>query len=221
MRWAGLAAFVAGLCYIVVGLFHPANVPSSVTTTTWAYVHYAATAMGFFGLFGMAGLYSRQVDKIGWLGTAGFVLFSLWLGLMMCVSFIEAFILPLMAVQAPAFVAGFVGMFTGVASQVDLGALPTLWNISGPMYILGGLLFGIGTFRARVLSRWAAALVGLGTALGPVAAFFPPQLTGIIAVPVGLGLAWLGYSLMIERREKTTEAAPQTKGAKSGAASAA
>jgi len=221
MRWAGLAAVVAGLCYVVVGLFHPANVPASVTTPAWAYVHYAATAMGLFGIFGMVGLHARQAEKSGWLGTTGFVMFGLWLGLMMCLSFIEAFLLPLMADQAPAFVAGFLGMFTGAASQVDLGMLPTLWNISGPLYILGGLLFGIGTFRARILSRWAAALVGLGAALGPTAAFFPPQLTGIIAVPVGVGLAWLGYSLMIERPEQTLDAVPQPGSARPGAARAA
>jgi hypothetical protein len=34
-----------------------------------------------------------------------------------------------------------------------------LWNISGPMYILGPLLFGIATFRARVLPRWAGGLL--------------------------------------------------------------
>ena len=36
--------------------------------------------MCFFGLLGMAGLYARQAEKSGWLGLAGFLLFSLWLG---------------------------------------------------------------------------------------------------------------------------------------------
>ena len=34
--------------------------------------------MGFFGLFGIAGLYARQVEKSGWLGLAGYLLFSVF-----------------------------------------------------------------------------------------------------------------------------------------------
>ena len=54
MRWAGFSALVAGICYVLVGIFHPANVPSSVTTTRWEIVHIIACAMCFFGLLGMA-----------------------------------------------------------------------------------------------------------------------------------------------------------------------
>ena len=83
MRLAGVSAMVAGLCFIIIGMFHPVNVPSSVTTATWVNVHIVAIAMGFFGLFGMVGLYARQVEKSGWLGLAGFLLFSIWLALVM------------------------------------------------------------------------------------------------------------------------------------------
>jgi hypothetical protein len=206
MRWAGLSAMAAGLCCIVIGMFHPVNVPSSVTSATWVNVHIFATAMGFFGLFGMAGLYARQAEKSGWLGLAGFLLFSIWLGLMLPFSFVEAFILPRLATEAPAFVAGFLGMFTGIASEIDLGILPTLWNISGPMYILGPLLFGIATFRAGILPRWAAALLVLGSVLTPVGAVVPPEYQPKIMIPIGLALAWLGYALFSERRQKTSEA---------------
>lgn len=206
MRWAGVSAILAGICFIVMGLFHPVNVPESVTATTWVNVHIFAVAMGFFGLFGMAGLYVRQAEKSGWLGLAGFLLFSLWLGLVMPLSFVEAFILPQLAAVSPAFVAGFLGMFTGISSAVDLGVLPTLWNISGPMYILGPLLFGIATFRAGVLPRWAGALLTLGALLIPVGAVVPPEYQPEVAlIPVGLAIVWLGYALFSERREKSSE----------------
>ena len=87
MRLAGVSAMVAGLCFIVIGMFHPVNIPSSVTTATWVNVHIFATALGFFGLFGMAGLYTRQAEKSGWLGLAGFVLFSVWMTLVSGFSF--------------------------------------------------------------------------------------------------------------------------------------
>ena len=59
MRLAGLSALMAGICYVLVGIFHPANVPSSVTSTRWEVVHILACAMSFFGVLGMAGLYAR------------------------------------------------------------------------------------------------------------------------------------------------------------------
>ena len=207
-RWAGVSAMVAGLCFIVIGMFHPVNIPSAVTTATWVNVHIAATALGFFGLFGMAGLYARQAKESGWLGLAGFVLFTVWMTLVCGFSFVEAFILPKLATESPAFVEAFLGMLSGAASEIDLGILPTLWNISGPMYILGPLLFGIATFRARVLPRWAGALLALNVVFVPLGAVVPAEYQPMIMVPVGLALAWLGYALVSERRENASELAP-------------
>jgi hypothetical protein len=117
MRLAGVSAMLAGLCFIIIGMFHPENVPSSVTTTTWVNVHIVATALGFFGLFGMAGLYARQVEKSGWLGLTGFLLLSVWFVLITGFSFVEAFILPHLAAESPAFVESLLGMLTGVPSD--------------------------------------------------------------------------------------------------------
>lgn len=208
-RLAGLSAMAAGLSAIIVGLFHPLNIASSVTTTAWVNVHIAAIALGFFGLFGMVGLYARQAHKAGWLGLIGFVLFSVWLALVIAFSFVEAFILPHLATESPAFVEGILGMFTGSASAVDLGILPLIWKASGPMYILGPLLFAIATFRANILPRGAAALLAVGAALTPLAALFPPQYEPKVMVPVGLALAWLGYALFAEQRAKASVALPE------------
>jgi len=200
IRWAGMSALVAGVCYVIVGVFHPLNVPDSVITIRWIIVHVIAMAMSIFGLFGMAGLYARQAEKSGWLGLAGYLLFSLWLALILGFTFVEVFVLPILATAAPAFVAGWLGMFTGTASALDLGALPIVWTLTGPIYILGGLLFGIATFRAAILPRWAGILLAVGTVIGPIAILFPPEYQPKVAVPVGLALAWLGYALWSERR---------------------
>ena len=208
MRLAGLSAILAGLCFIVIGMFHPVNVPESVTTATWVNVHIFATALGFFGLFGMAGLYARQAEQSGWLGLVGFLLFSAWMTLVTGFSFVEAFILPRLATESPAFVAAILGMFSSIPSGIDLGVLPTLWNISGPLYIFGPLLFGIATFRAGVLPRWASALLVLGAVLIPVGAVVPPEYQPKIMIPVGLALAWMGYALFSERRERVLEPMP-------------
>lgn len=208
MRLAGLSAMAAGLCFLVIGMFHPVNEPSAINET-WVNVHIFATALGFFGLFGMAGLYVRQVEESGWLGLAGFLLFTTWMTLVCGFSFVEAFFLPKLTSESPAFVAGFLGMFSGAPSAVDLGILPTIWNISGPMFILGPALFGIATFRARVLPRWAAALLALNVVLAPLGGMLPPELQPkIIMIPIGLALTWLGYALFSERRANALEAVP-------------
>src|ERR1700693_790023 len=97
LRWAGLSAMAAGLIFAVVGLIHPPQIVSSVTTGTWTIVHSLTIAMSFLGLLGIAGIYARQADRAGWLGLAGFVLLSLWFVLVTGFTFFEAFILPLLA----------------------------------------------------------------------------------------------------------------------------
>jgi hypothetical protein len=99
-------------------------------------------------------------------------------------------------------------MFSSVPSDINLGVLPTLWTISGFMYILGPLLFGIATFRARVFPRWAGALLVLGAALIPVGAMVPPEWQPKIMIPVGLAFAWMGYALFSERRAPALEPSP-------------
>ena len=208
IRWAGLSAMVAGICYVLVGLFHPLNVLASVTTPTWVIVHILASAMCFFGLLGIVGLYARQAEKSGKLGLIGFGLWSVWLVLTFGFTFAETFILPQLATVAPKSVEGFMGVFTGAPSEISFGVLPTLWSLIGLVYILGGLLFGIATFRAGVLPRWAGALLAFGTALTPLAALLPPELEPKVTVPVGLALAWMGYALLSEQREKASESLP-------------
>jgi hypothetical protein len=208
IRWAGLSAMVAGICFVVLALLHPPNVLSSVTTTRWVIVHSLALAMSFFGLLGMMGLYARQVKEAGWLGLAGFLLLSLWLVLILPFTFFEVFFLPVLATEAPTFAKGFLGIFTGSASGIDFGVLAALWTLSSVLLLLGGLVFGIATFRARVLSRWAAGLLAVAAALTPAALFLPHAIQPLVAVPIGVALAWLGYALFSERREQAAEAVP-------------
>jgi hypothetical protein len=199
LRLAGLSAVLAGICYVLVGLFHPANVASSVATTPWQVVHILACAGCFFGLLGMAGLYARQAVKTGWLGLTGYILLSLWFTLIMGFSFVEAFILPHLAIPEPAFVQAWMAMFNGPSGQFDLGVLPTIWTLTAPVYILGGLLFGIATFRARILPRWAGALLAISTVVAPVAVLLPNAAQPKMAVPFGVALVWLGFALWFER----------------------
>jgi len=200
MRLAGLSALLAGVCYVLVGIFHPANVPASVTTTRWQAVHIIACAMSVFGVLGMAGLYAKQAVRTGCLGLLGYVLLSAWFVLIMGFSFVEAFVLPHVASAVPGFVQAWMGMFNGPSGAFDLGALPTIWTLTAPVYILGGLTFGIATFRAGIFPRWAGALLAVSTALAPVAALLPNASQPKTAIPMGIALVWLGFALWSQPR---------------------
>ncbi len=208
LRLAGLSAMVAGISFVAVGLIHPPNTFASVSSGAWATAHIFAIAMSIFGLLGITGIYARQVEESGWLGLAGFLLFSLWLMLAMGFTFAEAFILPLLAVDSPTFVQGFVGIFSGTSGDTNVGALATLWSLTGVLYLLGGLLFGVATLRAGILSRWAAGTFGFGAVSSLAFALLPRELEMFAAIPVGVGLAWLGYALWSERREPAAAPLP-------------
>ena len=204
IRWAGLAAMGTGILYIAIQAIHPLDVLSSVTTTRWAFVHSLSIVMDLLGLLGVAGLYARQVEKSGWLGLAGYLLFSLFWALDVAFHFIEAFVEPVVANEAPKFVAGLLGMINGVPSEISLGAIPGVYSLDGILgYVLGGLLFGIATFRAGVLPRWAGGLLAVGALLPLLlSSLVHHPFDRLFAVPVGLALAWLGYALWSERRKQ-------------------
>lgn len=210
IRWAGVSAMVAGILFVVVGMIHPAARLSAVTSPEWSIVHAVATAMCFFVLPGLAGIYARTVEETGWLGLAGFLLYSLsWL-LTAPFTFAEVLILPPMAGGSPAFVEDFLGIFSGSPGAARFGILASLWSLTGLLYMFGGVLVGITTLRAGIVSRWAAGLLAFGSALAPVAALLPPEHEPKVAVPVGLALAWLGYSLWSERNKQAPQSVSES-----------
>jgi len=209
IRWSGLAAVVAGIIFAVIQPIHPPDEVASVTTGAWAIITSLKTVMCMLFLAGITGIYARQVNKAGWLGLAGFLLLGLSWTLQTAFVFAEAFIFPLLATTAPRFVDGTLRQIAaGQASDINLGALPTIYSLGvGVAYMLGGLLFGIATLRAGILPRRAAGLLAVAAALTPLAALLPHNIQRLAAVPVGLALALLGYALWSERREQAAEPA--------------
>jgi hypothetical protein len=206
IRWTGISTIVAGVIFAAIQPIHPADVVGSVNTSAWAIITGLKTAMCLLLLLGIVGLYARHVNKAGWLGLAGFLLFGLSWALQTAFVFAESFIMPPLASVAPKFVDGFLGASYGRATEVDLGALPAIYGLMvGGGYMLGGLLFGIAIVRAGVLPRWAGGLLAATAALTPLAALFPHNIQRLAAMPMGLALAVLGYALWSERRALASE----------------
>lgn len=91
------------------------------------------------------------MERAGWLGLVGFGLFSLSWALQSGFVFAEGFILPTLAAASPSFVDSFLGIVNGSPGDMDIGAIMPAYMMVGILYLFGGLLFGIATFRAKVL----------------------------------------------------------------------
>src|SRR5919202_3341462 len=206
IRWTGVAAMAAGIIFAGIQPIHPPDVLASVTTSAWAIIQSFKLVMCLLFLVGITGIYARPADKAGWLGLAGFLLLILSWWVQTPYVFAEVFINPVLATAAPGFVESFLGIVNGHPGTMNIGALPAVYNLLiGLPYMLGGVLFGIATFRAGVLPRWPAGLLVVAAVVTPAAALLPHAIQRYAAVPTGLALAWLGYALWAERRAQVVE----------------
>lgn len=214
-RAAAVAAALSGLIYIVIQFFHPADEVSSLLTQAWVMVHSLSFGMAVLGMIGLTGIYLRQVREFGLLGLIGYALFGLFFILQSAFVFAEAFIAPPVVADAPQFAEDFVGLFGRHPAVTDLGPLAALPLVGAAVYVVGAILFGIAIVRARVLSRGAGILLIAAAAVTPIAgALLPHTLERMAAIPMGLALIWLGFSLWSDQRKNATRPAPSGHGSR-------
>ena len=182
IRWAGLAALVGGVLYLVaevLGLptLNRENFSETASTASFAIQQLAYLLGVVFVLLGLLGLYVHQSEAAGALGLIGFLV--AFLGTVLIGGFIwaSAFIAPALATEAPRF----------LDAGPPPGLLPTFI-----IFAVGWVLFGIATLRGRVFPRAAAILL----IVGAVFTVLPlPFTTVVFAVAV----AWLGFALFTGR----------------------
>ncbi|MFF9645927.1 hypothetical protein [Kitasatospora aureofaciens] len=194
-RAAGISAAIAGMLFIGVQINHPAMDVASVTTTDWAVRSAAKALMAALALAGITGMYLRQVRQTGILGFLGYVLFAAGYLLMVSTEVVAAAVLPALAHTAPGYVSDVLAAAFGGSAIHGIGAMQTVLVLSSVGYLAGGCLFGIALFRARVLARWAAALLAAGTVATVALAVLPESFNRPLAVPTGVALIGLGISL--------------------------
>ena len=204
-RAAGLAAVAAGALFIAVQVKHPEITLDFVQSTQWKVRQGMKIAMATLALAGIAGMYLRQVRQIGVLGLVGWLLFSLGYLAMLCVEAIGLVVIPTIAQTSHEYVNGIVAVATNSSSSADLGLFGALNGVQGFGYIVGGLVFGIALYRANVLSRWASALLAVA-ALATMAPLLVPMVNQrLFAVPNGIALIGLGWSLWRDQRSAAVE----------------
>jgi hypothetical protein len=201
-RAAGLAAVAAGVLFIAVQINHPPMEVASVTTTEWVVRNSMKVIMAALALAGITGMYLRQVRQAGLLGLIGYLLFASGYLVMMAIAFVAAYILPSLAETAPAYVDDVLTVAAGGTATGDVGLFTTANQISGVGYLAGGVIFGIALFRARVLARWAAALLAVATVSTVLLQVLPYSFHRFFAVPTGVALIGLGLSLWRDQRHQ-------------------
>jgi hypothetical protein len=207
-RAAGICAALAGLIFIAVQIKHPPMDVHTVTTTDWVVRSTAKAVMAALALLGITGMYLRQRREMGVLGRVGYVIFGVGYLLMLSTEIIAAFVLPGLAHSSPTYVNNVVVAALGGHPTSSIGGMQTLFDLSGLTYLVGGLLFGIALFRARVLAQWAAALLAVGTLATVALKVLPQSFNRPMAVPTGVALIGLGISLWRDQRTTAPEIAP-------------
>jgi hypothetical protein len=206
---AGIAAALAGIIFVAVQINHPAFDTYLTDTNEWVIRCSVKAVMTVLALAGLTGIYLRQVAQMRVLGLVGYVVFSIGYLLMWTTEVMAVVLLPGLTHKAPAFADSVVIASGGGHPTADIGSMQAFFAVTGGFYMLGGLLFGIALFRARVLARWAAVLLAVSTVGTAALAVLPSSFDRPLAVPEGVALIGLGISLWRDQRGSVTSSATE------------
>ncbi len=205
---AGLGAVAAGAIFIGVQINHPPVDVAHIVTTEMAVRQTAKALMAVLALVGFTGMFLRHRRRLGILALAGYLLLCVGFLAMFAVECIGALVLPIVARSNPGYVQDVLDAAVGRSPSGDIGHMSALLIASGIGYSLGGLLFGIALFRARVLARWASLLLAYATTSALALAVLPESFSRPFAIPTGIAMIGLGISLWRDqpRQTKSTDA---------------
>jgi hypothetical protein len=208
LRGTAVAAVASGALFIGVQIGHP-HFDAQFLTTSEGFVRNMAKAlMAVLGLIAVTGIYLRQVRQAGVLGVIGYLVLALGYVVIASSVLTAATVLPTVAGVDPGYVDDVSAAIAGRAPEGDIGTLRTLLRVQDVAYLAGGLVFGVALFRARVLARWAAVLLAFAGVLTVVVSSLPDPFYRLVAVPNGVALIALGFSLW--RSLRVTDPSPES-----------
>jgi hypothetical protein len=209
---AAVATVVAGTIFVLVQINHPPTVLASATTTDWFVRNAAKAVMAVLALIGLTGIYLRQRSKVGLLGLAGYLLLGMGYFMLFGTEFVATIVVPTAAPSAPGYIGDVIAGAFGGKPVGDIGPFMTVFGLTAAGYAGGGLLFGIATYRAGILWKWAAALLAVGNVSTMLLVVLPSSFNRPLAVPTGIALIGLGVSLWRDqqRQERTAQTIAST-----------
>jgi hypothetical protein len=202
-RGAAAAAVGAGALFIGVQLGHPHLDATTVATTEVVVRDSLKMLMAVLALVGITGMYLSQVRRNGILGLVGYLVLGAGYLLIMCMTYMAAFVIPQLVATDPGYVEDVITQITGGTPTGDIGLLAIALKVQDISFLAGGLIFGIALFRAGVLARWATVLLAVGGVITILLSVMPDAFYRLLAFPNGIALIWLGYSLWQSQRQLT------------------
>ena len=134
-----------------------------------------------FALIFTVGLYLYQRRASGMFGGIAFVVLFMGLTTVVSLDYFGAFILPYLP--------------EGMLDQIWESPAGSVAMVSGSLFLVGEILFGISVIRANVYSKIASILFMVGMFLVPLGEVFPESAVVIGSIIAGVGLIWWGIEL--------------------------
>ena len=193
-RLSGISLLL-GCVIIVLATFPGVFLSDDPTSAYNVYASFARIIGGMLLFLGLPGMYARQSQRAGILGLIGFILivaYALILGAFG--DAFGAFVVPFIATHAPALM------------QSEPPALNVYFLVGGLLGVVGGVLLGIATIRASLLSRWAGILLILGSLMQFIGDAFNLPIANPGLLLFMIGLAWLGWDVAFARLQLNASA---------------
>lgn len=212
IRWSGLSLVLGGVAFAVHLITHPPGETAQYAFyPLWVPSHLIGGIASILIMLGLAGLYARQSEKVGFSGLIGFLLsfvgFTVSAGALI---FISVILIPFLATQGMDSIVDPNGpLFSSSAFQLTS-------NLGVGALLLGMLLLAIATLRANILPHWGSWLVILSVPLGIIAVTLVfsagTSLQGIVqalpGIALGLGLVGWGWALWSDKGETVAQGIP-------------
>ena len=209
---AGLCAAAAGAIFIGVQINHPPADVAHLLTTEMTIRMTAKIVFAALALVGFTGMFLRHRSRFGRLGRRRLLIAECRFPRHARPGVHDRLLPPDHRAFEPGLRPARPQRGHGSRARAAASAPCTRCSsLAGIGYSLGGLLFGIALFRARVLARWASVLLAYGTTSALALAALPESFSRPFAVPTGVALIGLGISLWRdERRQADTVDVPAT-----------
>jgi hypothetical protein len=204
-RLSGGILFVGSLFAIAGFLLHPGgNNPANYLSPIWFSANLLIMVGALLVSLGLPGMYARQAERAGKLGLIGFTL-TFFVGLLFNVASgaIETFMFPALATNV-------------ITRSLLTGPPPATYGrlilVALFLELIGPLLLGIATLRAKIFPSWTGWLL-IATPVLLLVGFFvslPGPLAQLDAVVLYVALAGMGISLLARRETTKAQSAVST-----------
>ena len=201
-KTAGIANIAYSALLIITGilfyLLFPVteisiNYSRLVTQPGWVPINIITMIATVFGVIGLFGMYIKQVNKSRLLTSVGFIISLFGLVMKASATSWEFTIWPAILHENPENV-----LLTESLIYKNINIL-SFYGVFTLFFIVGYLVFGIGSIKAKIFPKWASILLIIGGPAYAILLSIPPfGLLGMVLYCAGI----LGFGLSLLKNQK-------------------